>query len=148
MPTVKRTIRLDKSLSRDHYIADALIIRCIDCRFKRCLTDLESELKLKFVDTIIVAGGAKNISAPENHSDKDFIFSQIEKSIKLHHTKRIFIESHDECGAYGGAKKEKVLSDLLRAKEMVQKFKPVAEKDIPVDALFVDFNSINFMDKD
>lgn len=136
-----RIIKLKKNLPRKHYVADAVIVWCFDCRFKNGLKALENEFKLKNTDLIIVAGGAKNISNPEKPTDKDFILDQIEKSIKLHHAKKIFLMAHDNCGAYGNTSKEKVLEDLLRAKKIVSK-----SFQIPIESIFVDFKNINFVE--
>ncbi len=137
-----RIIKLEKKLPQEHYTADAVIVWCFDARFKNGLKELETALSLYNTDLIIIAGGAKNIANPEKLTDKKFILGQIEKSIKLHHTKRMLLMAHDHCGAYGSVDKKKVLKDLAEAKKIAA----IAFPSVHIETIFVDFENINFLE--
>ena len=51
---------------------------------------------------IIVAGGAKTLASPRNDFERDFILEQVRMSIRLHHTRQVFLMSHSDCATYGG----------------------------------------------
>ena len=148
MPKITRTIKFHEPLSKEHYTIDATIVWCIDRRFKRGITELKKALDIEKVDRITVAGGAKDFADPENVGDRKYLSKQIEKSIKLHHPKKIILMAHDNCGAYGNTPKNVVLSDLIKAKKIVEEFPPVVKLKIPVETVFVDFESINFIEED
>mgnify|MGYP003394546182 FL=1 len=88
--------------SLDHYIADAFVVRCFDNRFWSVFHKFIKAQNLKQVDLESVAGGAKILSSPEQEGDRDFMLRELEKSIKLHHTKKVILFTHHDCGAYGG----------------------------------------------
>lgn len=85
-----------------HYSAQAFIVRCFDDRFRAAFEKFLVRKKIKKADIESVAGGAKIFSSPERAADRDFMFRELEKSIKLHHTKRVMLFTHEDCGAYGG----------------------------------------------
>ncbi len=85
-----------------HYHAQAFIVRCFDDRFRPAFEKFLTAQKIKHADFESVAGGAKIFASPERKSDRDFMFRELEKSIKLHHTKRVMLFTHYDCGAYGG----------------------------------------------
>src|SRR3989344_2843613 len=98
------------------YHADALILWCFDARFSRALDLLVKKKRLKMVDIVKVAGGAKD-------ARNSYVLSQIEKSFQLHHPKEVYLMIHEECGAYGGkaynpkkelASREKILKSFLK----------------------------------
>lgn len=91
--------------SLDHYTADAFVVRCFDNRFWRVFHKFTKAQNLKHIDLESVAGGAKIFSSPEQEGDRDFMLRELEKSIKLHHTKKIMLFTHHDCGAYGGFEK-------------------------------------------
>lgn len=88
--------------SLDHYTADAFAVRCFDNRFWSVFHRFIKTQNLKQIDLESVAGGAKIFSSPEQESDRDFMLRELEKSIKLHHAKKIMLFTHHDCGAYGG----------------------------------------------
>ncbi|MBI4224716.1 MAG: hypothetical protein HY617_00120 [Candidatus Sungbacteria bacterium] len=88
--------------SLDHYTADAFVVRCFDNRFWSVFHKCIKAQGLKHIDLESVAGGAKIFSSPEQEGDRDFMLRELEKSIKLHHTKKIMLFTHHDCGAYGG----------------------------------------------
>ncbi len=88
--------------SLDHYTADAFVIRCFDNRFWGVFHKFIKAQGLKHIDLESVAGGAKIFSSPEQEGDRDFMLRELEKSIKLHHAKKVMLFTHHDCGAYGG----------------------------------------------
>ena len=87
----------------EHYTADFAIVWCYDHRFSDALSQLIARLKPAHYDLISVAGGAKALTASGEPAEKEYIFSQIKTSIELHHTKKIILMNHMDCGAYGGS---------------------------------------------
>lgn len=88
--------------SLDHYAADAFVVRCFDNRFWRAFHKFIKAQELNHIDLESVAGGGKIFSSPEQEGDCDFMLRELEKSIKLHHTKKVMLFTHHDCGAYGG----------------------------------------------
>lgn len=146
MPRITKTIEFGEPLSKEHYTVGATFVWCIDRRFKRGITELKKALGIEKVDRITVAGGAKDFADPENVGDRKYLLKQLRKSIKLHHPPKIILMAHEGCGAYGGAPKDKVLRDLIEAKIIVGGFEPVSSNKIIVETVFVDFESISFVE--
>lgn len=131
---------------KDHYIADACILSCIDARFSAAIKELKKSLGLKMCDLIQVAGGAKGLSN-ENEEGK-YLKNQILTSIRLHRPKIIILTSHTDCGAYGGLaafggdefKERKVIeNDLKKAGTTLQKILP---DPIPILLYFCTFQGL------
>ena len=146
----KKTRQIRQKLSSHHYIADAAIVWCYDNRFWRSFGALIEKEGLKHFDPIIVAGGAKSIASPSKKTEREFLLKQIELSIKLHHTPRVILMNHTDCGAYGGSKTfgndvEKEFSthekELEKAKKLIKKHFP----KVKVDVVFVGFENIRFL---
>lgn len=80
--------------------------------------------------------------------EEQYILGQIEKSIRLHHTKHIVLMVHSECGAYGkkfsGVRLERkfYLNELRKAKRTVQKFLKQIQQEKPVDTYYADFSAL------
>ena len=85
-----------------HYSADAFVLRCIDDRFRHAFEMFLMKQGIGPRDAEQVAGGAKIFSSPTQESDREFMLDQIALSLKLHHTKKIILATHHDCGAYGG----------------------------------------------
>lgn len=108
-----------------HYTADATIVWCIDNRTWRGFLDFVKEKNFAHFDPIMVAGGAKELSTPENSAAKEFLLGQIEKSVRLHHSKVVYLMDHSTCGAYGkhfensAAENEFYRKELNAAREFV-----------------------------
>lgn len=92
-----------------HYTADVFVVRCFDNRFWKTFKHFMKNLGFRDLDPESVAGGAKIFASPEKEGDRDFMLRELEKSIKLHHTKRVMLFTHQECGAYGGKERFKNL---------------------------------------
>jgi carbonic anhydrase len=93
---------LDTRSSRAHYDADTFILWCFDDRFSKVLSEFQS--RFLHDDTVKLAGGMYML-ASGTKAEKRLVLDQIKKSIQLHHTKRIGIMGHIDCGMYGGSKK-------------------------------------------
>ncbi len=131
----------------DHYGADAFAVRCFDNRFWKTFKRFIKHLQLDHIDTESVAGGAKVFASPEKESDRGFMLRELEKSIKLHHTTRVFLFTHQDCGAYGGSsrfagnKKEEFAfheAEHNKARKVIAKKFP----DMPVDSYFIDLGGV------
>jgi len=122
---------------KEHYTADACIVWCFDDRFSRALTEFVRVCGFKNFDLVKIAGGAKSLASPDKESERDFVLGQIQKSIKLHHTKLVVLMNHAECGAYEG--KEIGRKDLPKAKKFLQ------DKllSVEIKTVFVDFEKIS-----
>ena len=87
---------------REHYHADAAVVWCYDQRFEPVLRKLLKRTGIMLADHIRVAGGAKCLATPDQPWERDFVLDQIQKSIRLHGTDRVWLMVHSDCGAYGG----------------------------------------------
>lgn len=99
---MKNTYVIHQATEATHYTADAFIVRCFDDRFRGAFEAFVHARKFYHIDPESVAGGAKIFASPENESDREFMFRELEKSVLLHHTKHVILFSHHDCGAYGG----------------------------------------------
>ena len=91
--------------SKEHYKAEACVVWCYDARFADLYDNFISERGFSGskVDVVKGAGGAQAL-AGEAGADRTVAESQIAKSIKLHHTERVVLMVHMDCGGYGGSK--------------------------------------------
>jgi carbonic anhydrase len=97
---VKRVLHFASPTEKYH--CDAVVVACFDHRFDRVLRKFLKRIAIHNPDPIIVAGGAKTFASPEHEADRDFLVSQVEKSIRLHGAGRVILLLHSDCGAYGG----------------------------------------------
>jgi hypothetical protein len=91
--------------SREHYDAEACIFWCFDARFAELYNTFLKERGFSGskIDVVKGAGGAQPL-AGDAGPDRDVAASQLAKSIKLHHTTRVILMVHIDCGGYGGSK--------------------------------------------
>lgn len=90
----------------NHYTAEIFVVRCFDDRFWKAFKRfMQRSGFFDNIDAEAVAGGAKVFSSPEKEEDRDFMLRELEKSIRLHHTKKVMLFTHSDCGAYGGITK-------------------------------------------
>jgi hypothetical protein len=91
--------------SKEHYTADACVFWCFDARFADLYNEFLSQRGFAHakIDAVKGAGGAQPL-AGEAGPEKLIAESQIAKSIKLHHTERVILMVHMDCGGYGGSK--------------------------------------------
>jgi hypothetical protein len=90
--------------SKEHYNAEACVVWCYDARFADLYNNFLAErgLEESKVDVVKGAGGAQALAGGEG-ADRTVAESQIAKSIKLHHTDRVVLMVHMDCGGYGGS---------------------------------------------
>lgn len=131
----------------DHYTAQAFVLRCFDDRFWKAFKNFLKAQGLHRIDPESVAGGAKVFASPEQESDRDFMLRELEKSMRLHHTSRVMLFTHSDCGAYGGLARfggdeegqfEFHQGELAKAKTAVLEKFP----DITVETYFIDKDGI------
>lgn len=79
----------------------ALVIQCIDFRFRKSLAEfLESRFGDSY-DLVSVAGGVKRLV--QDPLENNFTLEQIKISDTLHKPEIILLIQHEDCGAYGGS---------------------------------------------
>ncbi len=87
---------------RDKYQCDAAVVWCFDNRFEVGFRKFLKRSGIVNIDPIKIAGGAKSLASPESEAEREFVLSQIEKSMRLHGTRHVILMVHSDCGAYGG----------------------------------------------
>jgi len=135
------------STNLNHYKAEAFTIRCIDDRFWPAFKEFLKKKKIKHLDPLSLAGGPKILASPEKLLDSDFVLRQLEKSIKLHQTKKVMLFSHHDCGAYGGFAnfgndKKKELQFHIKELQKARKKILTRFPQLIVEAYFIDKNGI------
>lgn len=127
-----------KESSLGHYVAEAFVVRCFDDRYWKAFKHFLKSLGIKHIDPESVAGGAKIFASPDEDSDREFMLRELEKSVKLHHTKKVMLFTHHDCGAYGGFARfnsdeksefEFHTNELKKATEIIKKKFPVMEAE-------------------
>jgi carbonic anhydrase len=98
--TMKKVFHFDSA--KENYRADAVVLSCFDHRFDLVLRKYLKKIGILTPDTIKIAGGAKSLVSPESDADREFVFEQVRKSIRLHGTERAILTVHSDCGTYGG----------------------------------------------
>jgi hypothetical protein len=126
----------------EHYEADVCIVWCFDHRFAALLALFLK--RFEKYDLVNIAGGAKAL-AGDASPERDFVLGQIKASIRLHHTKRIALMLHRECGAYGmnfpdkETERDYYVGQLATAKRFLAGEIP----GVPIDIYFGDFNGLH-----
>lgn len=134
-------------ISRDHYTSDACIVWCFDARFSALLDRFIKEQAIGHPDVVKIAGGVQGIVAEGLDAGRESLLGQIEKSIGLHHTKRVILMAHSECGAYGGATDQELYhNELKKGVAIVREFLKMKKLDARVEAYFADFNGLMRVD--
>ena len=95
------------------------------------------------IDPVSVAGGAKVLASPEKETDRDFMLREIEKSIRLHHTPKVMLFTHTDCGVYGGLSRfdgDAAEEFKLHTAEHARAQNSIRERfpDIAVESYFLD----------
>lgn len=86
----------------EKHICGAVVVHCIDFRFRKKLNEYLMSRFPEGYDLISVAGGVKRLVA--DSPEDNFVLEQLEISHKLHEPKVIVLIQHEDCGAYGGSK--------------------------------------------
>lgn len=139
-----------ESCSLEHYRADAYAIRCFDNRFWKPFKHFLKSRSLNQIDLGSFAGGAKVLASPEKEGDRDFVLREIEKSIRLHHTPKVMLFTHSDCGAYGGLQKfggdaEKEFTFHQREHKNAHDAVQTRIPNITVESYFLDANGIQII---
>jgi|SRR3989338_3698335 len=79
----------------------AVVLHCIDFRFKKELDTYLNQRFPKGYDLISLAGSCKGLLSDEDH--RKLLLEQFQISSRLHHPKTIALVQHEDCGAYGGS---------------------------------------------
>ncbi|HVN03143.1 MAG TPA: carbonic anhydrase [Bryobacteraceae bacterium] len=132
---------------REEYHADAAVVWCFDHRFNLGFAKFLKRSGMATVDAIKLAGGAKSLASPERETDREFVLGQLQKSVRLHGTRRVILMVHSDCGGYGGlaafggdpaAEAKHHEEELRRAADYVAQQIP----EIEVQAYFADFEGV------
>jgi carbonic anhydrase len=138
-------------LAQEHYTAQAVIVWCYDHRAWQALLDFLKEQEIRDFDLISIAGGVKSLASPEKESDRDFVLGQIATSARLHHTQKVILMNHVDCGGYGGSaacggpgEKEFAFHtlELEKAATKVREILP----DLPIEKVIVTFQGTTSID--
>lgn len=131
----------------EHYAAEIFAVRCFDDRFWKAFKHFLRSRGFSHIDPESCAGGAKVLASPEKEGDRDFMLRELEKSIRLHGTKKVWLFTHSDCGAYGGLSKfggdeEKefqfYVSEHKKARKIVEDRFP----NLSVETFFIDKHGI------
>jgi hypothetical protein len=135
---------LDHISDKKHYISDACVVWCFDARFSQLLERFIKDKEFHDIDLVKVAGGAKDLAAPEREADREYLRDQIRKSIALHHTKRVVLMMHNECGAYGGRTDQNFyVKELELARTHLEKYFQEINVNVPISLYYADFEGLN-----
>jgi carbonic anhydrase len=81
--------------------AKAVVITCMDFRFQEKIQEfLKRKDYLGHCDQIIIAGGGRDFISPVEIPDGQYVWKQLELSMKLHDPEEIIIIDHQDCGGY------------------------------------------------
>lgn len=130
-----------------HYEAAYFIVRCFDDRFREMFEKFISSRGITHYDVESPAGGAKIFASPEQKGDCFFMLHELEKSIRLHQTKRVMLFTHHDCGAYGGLAKfnnNKEAERAYHADEHIKARDAVAHHfpNILIESFFLDSDGV------
>ena len=89
-------------MDNNHVSCPAVVVYCIDFRFRGFLNRYFDERFPKGYDLISLAGGIKSLI--EDGTVDNFELTQLQLSDHLHHPQVIVLVQHEDCGAYGGSK--------------------------------------------
>lgn len=105
-----------------------IIFHCIDFRLIDKTNDfIENTYGKDNYDIVSVAGSSKNIS-DNDEAIKNYLLKQIEISHNLHHSNRVVLIHHSDCGAYKASykfeseedEKKKQLEDMDKTEKIIK----------------------------
>ncbi|MDO8474351.1 MAG: hypothetical protein Q7S62_02305 [bacterium] len=85
-----------------HVQCPAVVVHCMDFRFRGFLNRHFDERFPEGYDLVSLAGGIKSLI--EDGQIDNFELRQLQLSDRLHHPSVIVLVQHEDCGAYGGSK--------------------------------------------
>jgi len=88
-------------------ICESLVIHCSDWRLEPGLSVWlkQAGLEQASFDRLAENGGIKQLTQPDNDTERGLFLKQIEASLEQHEPNNIIIVSHEDCSAYGGSGK-------------------------------------------
>ena len=135
---------------RDHYMVDAVVLWCIDRRFRGAYRALTDYLHIS-ADRVKLAGGTKSLSDSATQEDRNVAVKNLGAAVTLHAARKILLTAHTDCGAYGGlayfgndteAERAHLANELWASAAYVGGiFK------LPVECYFVDFEGIHRLEE-
>ena len=93
---------------------EALVLMCIDFRFREQMQEKLQKKGLKNYDLLAYPGASLCLSSAANPAQKPLL-DAINISKNLHDTKKVVIVEHEDCGAYGGSSSFESLDDEIAA---------------------------------
>jgi len=131
----------------EHYRADAAVLWCFDDRFTLVVRKFLKRIGAARADSVRVAGGAMALASPKDEFEQKYALEQLRLSQKLHHTERVILIAHRDCGAYGGSARFRGDADaeasfhsaeLSRAAEVIRAALP----EVSVECYFADLDGV------
>ncbi|MFA6495248.1 MAG: carbonic anhydrase [Candidatus Paceibacterota bacterium] len=138
-------------LAKEHYQAEAVIVWCYDHRAWQALLDFLKEQGIQDFDLVSIAGGVKSLASPAKESDRDFVLGQIATSARLHHTQKVILMNHADCGGYGGSEacggagEKEFAFHVLELEKAGAKVREVLP-DLSVEKVIVTFKGATILD--
>ena len=87
---------------REKHTCEAVVLHCIDFRFRKSLYEFLMKRFPRGYDLISAAGSVKRLL--QDGPDNNFVLEQLQTSDRLHSPQTIVLLQHEDCGAYGGSK--------------------------------------------
>ena len=116
----------------------ALVLHCIDFRFRKTLGEFLSSKFGESYDLVSVAGGVKELVS--GSQDHNFILAQLKISHTLHKPNTIVLIQHEDCGAYGGSKTFNTLQqEVEHQAHELQKAAVLLKEHFPQDQIETHF---------
>lgn len=130
----------------DSYEAQALVLRCFDNRFWQTTKGFLKFMGVLRYDPVTVAGGAKVLASPDQEQDFEHMIQELDKSIRLHKTRRCLLFTHHDCGAYGGLTRfkdaETEFTFHVEEHDKIRKNVLARFPNLDVETFFVDRNGV------
>ncbi len=133
--------------------SEAVVVACIDFRFWQETADfVKKELGVQFFDLSTLPGAAKAIN--ESKSNEEVAIQCVKIPCELHHSQKIIIINHEDCGAYGGSEKFKGdqeaemqfhIKELKKAQSILSQKFPQTEIILAYAKLINDQENIDFI---
>ncbi|MDO8639387.1 MAG: hypothetical protein Q7R53_00540 [bacterium] len=130
---------------------DACIVWCFDPRMQDVFRHFVKEMGYRYFDSIMIAGGAKDLSFSSLQDSRNDLLSQIQKSISLHNPKVIALMVHSDCGAFGYLKAfdNDLEKERLEMEKVLREAKQFLEENVEGDQtillVFIDGKGIHII---
>ena len=94
---------------KDHYVADAAYVACLDQRFNNDHESFKQKRGFKVIDPVTIAGGVMKIVHGKKEDDND-VLSDLAAVLNFHKVKHIVLQAHEGCAAYSDMQAKSGLS--------------------------------------